>query len=123
MKKADKRFIVVCLLLLGISLKVKVKVKRGKTFMLADEFSGEQVCGAVWGYTNRDFYTVMVAEKPNRGLYETIAHELAHIWVMENHPKAKNHGRIFQRISAALRRSLRGWGYDLEPLYLKGVDE
>lgn len=57
-----------------------------------------------------------------RGFFEVLAHELVHCYVDENHPKAKPHGRTFQRTAAALRRSLRALDMHIAPLHISEVD-
>lgn len=68
-------------------------------------------------------YLIYVAAKGNRGWRNILAHELVHVWVDENYPKAQPHGKTFQRACASLRKALQYWGYELSPFYLKGIDE
>lgn len=72
---------------------------------------------------NGSKHIIKAVLESSRGSWrELIAHEFAHAWIHENHPKAADHGRTFQRTAAALRRALREWGYIVGPLYRKGID-
>ena len=120
MKAHYKEFIDACRSILGLSLPVSVRFRKGQKFREA----GLGVVSAFHAlYTARHKIVVASRVDDMRGNWrECVAHEFAHAWVDENHPKATAHGRTFQRTAAALRRALRGLGYDLKPFYLKGHD-
>lgn len=58
----------------------------------------------------------------NRGIYETLAHEICHAITEENNPKAKCHGPTFKKNCAKFRKILREWKIDLKPLFIPGID-
>lgn len=118
MQAKHTQYIKACILTLGLDCPVTVKLMNGRTFK--DRDAGV-TCGLYeWNGSKHIIKTVL--ESNRGGWRELIAHEFAHAWIYENHPKAADHGRTFQRTAAALRRALRDWGYNVGPLYRKGID-
>ena len=121
--KENARFVKVCILMLGLAKRVNVKIAPGKVTPMPD-VPGLNVCGWYQEPTDlADFHSICVALGAVRGWREIVAHELAHAWCVENHPKAADHGRTFQRIAAGMRRGLRDWGYNLGAIYQKEIDK
>lgn len=116
--KENSRFAKVCILILGLNKRVNLKINPGNLVQLPD--TGTPVEG--WYFEKDDFHSIAIALGANRGWREVLAHELVHAWIVENHPKAKDHGRTFQRTCASMRKALRNWGYIVGPLYKKGLD-
>lgn len=119
--KDISKFVRVCILILGIQNKVKIRLRRRK--VEHPDWPGQSLAG--WQLLENDTHTIEVLQTKNvrGGTLALLAHELCHAWVDENHPKAKPHGRTFQQTAAGLRRALRGWGYHVGILYVKGVDK
>lgn len=118
--KDQSRFVKVCVLTLAIQTPVRVRVWERRIITRHQGFSG--VAGLHFFDKNVHEIDVLKTKKWRGGTLAIIAHELAHAWVTENHPKATSHGRTFQRTAAGLRRALKTWGYDLPHLYIKGLD-
>lgn len=115
------RFVRVCILTLGIEGKVKVRIRQRR--VTHPDWPGQSLAG--WQQLDDGTHTIEVLQTKNvrGGTLALLAHELCHAWVDENHPKAKPHGRTFQRTAAGLRRALRDWGYNVSLLYVKGLDK
>lgn len=128
-KTADfKAFTALCERVLGLGFPIDYQVNVRKMRGHPSDWCGSYIAGNIretaegWVYRHKIGLALAPAMEA-RGILETLAHELVHAYCEENHPKASVHGRTFQRKAAALRRTLRGFGYKLAPLYLKGVDE
>lgn len=117
LKTSDRRFVRTCILLLGLERPVTVRIV---TRTLKTE--GEEVCALYWDKEDRHFIESRYGSV--RGSFRTlVAHELCHAWVVENHPRAKDHGPTFQRCAKGLRDALRGWGYNVGPIYRADCDK
>lgn len=117
LKTEDRRFVRVCILLLGVQRPVTVHVKSGPL-----KYEGEESAALYWDKEDRHF--IITRKASNRGNFRTlVAHELCHAWVVENHPRAKDHGPTFQRCAKGLRDALKGWGYNVGPIYRADCDE
>lgn len=63
-------------------------------------------------------HSIKVAKRGAWGKKVLLAHELCHAAVRETSPRAKTHGRKFQRMCRYLEESLKERGYTLKyPLY------
>lgn len=59
----------------------------------------------------------------NRGILETLAHEICHAITTENNPRAKCHGPTFRRNCAKFRKMLNKYDLNIKPLFLPGTDK
>lgn len=72
--------------------------------------------------TFRDHHRIMVSRHADRGLLTVIAHELVHAAIDEQFQEKKHHGKRFRSLAGDLYIYLKRRGYNINKLYLKGVD-
>lgn len=108
-----QRFIETCIEILGIKAKIDFLFHDAEVI----EHEGSLVAGLCQYYIDNSF-GVEVAIKNSFGVRPVLAHELCHIAVELESPKAKTHGRKFQEMARFLENSLLFEGYTLEtPIY------
>lgn len=118
--KDTRKFSLACILILGLQRPVSVKVRRGA-------FWKHPECGQVtglWEGGEGHRHTIQVCIAAKRGNWqELIAHEMAHAFCNEFHPKASDHGRTWQRVVSGLKRDLKTYGFNVRNIYHKGADK
>lgn len=119
LKTSDRRFVQTCILLLGVQRPVNVQIVNRPLFA---EKGDREAAALYWDREDRHF--IQTRRGSGRGSFRAlVAHELCHAWVVENHPRAKDHGPTFQRCAKGLRDALKGWGYNVGPIYRADCDK
>jgi predicted SprT family Zn-dependent metalloprotease len=92
-----------------------------KVFLYNDELTPAGYCGSSQEFD--DFYRIEIAKKNVRGLYEILAHELAHAITDELYPDTELHGKEFVAACCYIKALWETWGIQINHPYNKEIDE
>ena len=121
MKKFDPGPIIgLCQLILPLEWPLRVKIY-GRRIRGFPDSSG--ICYAIEYGSNFVHVIEATALENNRGVENVLAHEYVHAWIHENHPKAENHKRTFQRVAKRLEKGLQLLGVETGELYRRDLDK
>lgn len=117
LSKQEREFVKVCIVILGLQWRVRVRVRVGRWI-----HDNTEVSALYWH--KETWHLIETRRKSNRGNFKTlVAHELCHAWCVENHPRAKDHGATFIRCATGLQKTLTEWGFKVSDLYLPECDK
>ena len=96
-----------------LSHPVKVKVYPG---------DGVTEDWAAYHIFKRGKHQIHIGEKPARGFYTILAHEMAHALCDEAYPDAELHGTEFAVAALVIADLWKGWGVELGNVYDPEID-